>query len=345
MYDITVYGAGIFGLSIAYAALSHGAKVQVIDPRGVGQGASGGIVGALAPHVPENWNDKKQFQFESLIYAQSFWPEVEAATGMISGYGAKGRLQPIVQERQIALAYARAENAKTLWQGKASWEVLKTRPDHPLVPQSPTGHYIHDTLSARIDPARACAALAAACKGKGAVIVEDGTPQGEVVEATGWWGLVRLSEECGQMVGNGVKGQAALLQFDAGNSAQIFADALHIIPHENGTVAVGSTSEREFADPVSTDAGLDAVLERVRILCPALSDAQVIRRWAGVRPRAKTRAPMLGRHPHKNRHWIANGGFKIGLGIAPLASKLMAEAVLEGRDVIPPFFDPAASFD
>ena len=59
---LTVRGAGIFGLSIAWVLPQRGAQVQVIDPDGVGAGASGGIVGALAPHVPENWNPKKQFQ-------------------------------------------------------------------------------------------------------------------------------------------------------------------------------------------------------------------------------------------------------------------------------------------
>ncbi|MDP5360472.1 MAG: FAD-binding oxidoreductase, partial [Paracoccaceae bacterium] len=64
--DITVMGAGVFGLSVAYASARRGAFVRVIDPAGVAAGASGGLVGALAPHVPENWNDKKAFQFESL---------------------------------------------------------------------------------------------------------------------------------------------------------------------------------------------------------------------------------------------------------------------------------------
>jgi len=75
--DITVRGAGIFGLSIAWTLVQRGARVQVIDPHGPAAGASGGIVGALAPHVPENWNPKKQFQLESLLMARSFWAEVQ----------------------------------------------------------------------------------------------------------------------------------------------------------------------------------------------------------------------------------------------------------------------------
>ena len=35
---------------------------------------------------------------------------------------------------------------------------------------------------------------------------------------------------------------------------QIFANAVHIIPHGDRTVAVGSTSEREFEEAHGTDA-------------------------------------------------------------------------------------------
>jgi len=72
-YDVTVLGAGIFGLATAWACAARGAKVQVIDPNGIGAGSSSGVVGALAPHVPEQWNAKKQFQFEALDGAAAFW--------------------------------------------------------------------------------------------------------------------------------------------------------------------------------------------------------------------------------------------------------------------------------
>ena len=47
----------------------------------------------------------------------------------------------------------------------------------------------------------------------------------------------------------GAKGQGALLQFDAVGLPQLFAETLHIVPHFDGTVAIGSTTERHFDDP------------------------------------------------------------------------------------------------
>ncbi|SFR98234.1 NAD(P)/FAD-dependent oxidoreductase [Yoonia litorea] len=328
--DITVLGAGVFGLSVAYACARRGAVVRVIDPHGVAAGASGGLVGALAPHVPENWNDKKAFQFESLIMAEAFWAEVGRLAGDDTGYLRSGRLQPLADERAVALARARAEGAKELWQGRAVWQVVPTS-DEDWIPPSATGLVVRDTLSALIQPRRATRTLAKAVMALGAEITTDAACEGKVVWATGWDGMKEVG-------GNGVKGQAALLDFDASGKPQLFAEALHIIPHLDGTVAVGSTSEREFASPTATDSQLEDVIARVRDIFPILSDAPVIARWAGVRPRSKSRAPVLGAHPQKDGEFIANGGFKIGFGMAPKVGEVLADLLLDGVDRIPEGF-------
>ncbi|MEM1374217.1 MAG: FAD-dependent oxidoreductase [Pseudomonadota bacterium] len=328
-YDLTVRGAGIFGLSVAWACAQRGARVQVIDPGGVAAGASGGIVGALAPHTPENWNPKKAFQFESLLMARTLWPEVEALTGQPTGYARTGRLQPVADDRALALAEARAEGARHLWRGEATWELREAQGGWE--PESPTGKLIFDDLSAHLNPGLATRALARAVSLRGGHIVAEGDDVGPVVWATGVAGLAALG------AGTAVKGQAALLKLDRGGAPQLFADALHVMPHLDGTLAVGSTSEREFAheDP---DGLLDDVIERARRAVPALRDAEVIQRWAGLRPRAKSRAPMLGPWPARAGHFIANGGFKIGFGMAPKVGEVMADLLLDGVDRIPEGF-------
>ena len=339
--DVTVLGAGIFGLSIAWTCAQRGARVQVIDPNGVGAGSSGGIVGALAPHPPENWNDKKQFQFESLIMAERFWAEIEHASGLPTGYARSGRLQPIADEKALELARARHLSAQELWNGQAVWEIEEASGD--WMPQSPTGLIIRDTLSARIHPRQACAALAEALGRAGVRIERESDPSGVVVHATGYLGLLEMAEQLQQPVGNGVKGQALLVQFDAAEHPQLFADSLHIIPHTDGTVAIGSTSERLWDRPASTDALIEDVHARALAAFPVLQGAPVIERWAGVRPRAKSRAPMLGAHPYLPDAFVANGGFKIGFGMAPKVGEVMADLILDCVDRIPESFRVSAS--
>lgn len=336
--DITIYGAGIFGLSVAWTCLQRGARVQVIDPTGPGSGASGGLVGALAPHVPDRWDEKKQFQFESLIMAEGFWREVDASSGLSSGYKRSGRLQHLANDRAVTFARERIACAAEVWQGLAEWQVLDHNPHPGWGPDSPSGHWVFDTLSARMSPRGAAASLAAAITARGGAIKPEGKAQGLVLWATGVAGLIELSEVFHKEVGNGVKGQSALVKYDARDLPQVFTDGVHIIPHHDGTVGIGSTSERYYDAPDTTDAQLDDVLLKARALCPALKNTPVLNRWASLRPRAFTRAPMLGPWPNRPGHFIANGGFKIGFGMAPKVASVMADLMLEGVDTIPDLF-------
>ncbi len=343
MVDITVRGAGIFGLSTAWACIQKGAAVQVVDPFGAGAGSSGGVVGALAPHVPENWNAKKAFQLDSLLMAETFWAGVQSASGVDPGYVRSGRLQPVAGQTALDLAHARAQQAETLWQGKAVWSVEKSDPQADWIPQSESGWVIRDTLSALLHPRRAVAALVAALKARGVPVMAKAPDRGKVLWATGVSGLEALTAGHGRAVGNGVKGQAAVFALDARAQPQLFVDGLHIIPHADGTVAVGSTSERDYSDPAATDHQLDAVIAKARSALPVLQHAQVIERWAGARPRARSRAPMLGHWPDRPGHFIANGGFKIGFGMAPKIAQTMADLMLDGNDSIPDGFEVSAS--
>lgn len=331
--DVTILGAGAFGLACGWAMARRGARVRVIDPAGIGAGASGGIVGALAPHVPEQWNEKKAFQLESLLMADDWWAGVADAGGD-PGYARTGRLQPIAGAEALARAEERAAGAAALWQGRAEWSV-EPAPDG----WSPgTALVIRDTLTARLHPRRACEALAMAIREHGGEIVRRGDVAGEVLHATGWQGLAAMRDDRGRPAGGGVKGQAILLDLDRRDLPQLYADGLHIVPHADGTTAIGSTSEREFDTPDTTDAQLDCVLHRAIAAVPALTGARVIARWAGVRPRARSRAPLLGAWPCRPGHHIVNGGFKIGFGMAPKVAEVMADLILDGRDAVPRAF-------
>lgn len=339
MTDITVRGAGITGLMCAWMLIQRGATVQVIDPGGVAAGASGGIVGALAPHVPENWNAKKAMQFKALDKAEALWAEISEVGGKDPGYARTGRIQPLADEAAVALAHARGGTAEDLWQGRYRWNVTSATGI-----KTPTGLMIHDTLTARIHPRQACAALATALVSSGAQIVPQGTTSGTEIWATGAADLIAMSEARGKLIGAPIKGQAALFQADMRDAPQVFVDGLHIVPHRDGTVAIGSTTEREFDDPTSTDAQLDPLIDAARAAVSVLANAPVIARWAGLRPRAKSRAPMVGPHPLHEGAYIANGGFKIGLAMAPVMAAMLADLILDGNDTIPDDFRPEASF-
>lgn len=339
--DITVIGGGILGLCCAWEMIRRGARVRVIERKRIGAGSSGGHVGALAPHAPENWNEKKAFQLDSLLMAADFWAEVEAESGFPTGYARTGRLQPVADPEAAENLRDRIAASARQWPAEMAMR-LTDQSDAPLVPQSPSGIWLEDRLTARINPRAALAALAEAIRARGGEVIEGPTAglqdiAGPALWATGTEGLAVLSQDLERAVGKGIKGQSALLRFDAADAPQLFAEGIHIVPHGDGSVAVGSTSENEFAHD-RVDARLDEIVARAREICPQLAEAPVIDRWSGLRPRAKSRAPLLGQWPGRQGHFVANGGFKIGFGMAPKIAAIMADLMLDGVDAIPDGF-------
>lgn len=347
--DILVVGAGIFGLSCAWACARRGHRVLVIDRAMPGGGSSGGPVGALAPHPPERWNAKKALQLATLLGAEAHWAEIAAAGGGDPGYGRIGRRVPLMTPSQRRQAEAQAAEAARLWPAPLRWDVVDEG--------GPEGS-VRETLSARLNPKRAIAALVAALAARGvevragwqALEVGDGSVRcaqgmveaGAVILATGADGMAPLARLIGRDPGGqAVKGQAALLAGRLAGpmiTATVPGGSLYIVPHADGRVAVGSTSEARWDNPTATDAGLEALLHQARALCPALGAAPVVARWAGLRPRGALPEPMLGRLPGFERLFVANAGFRTGFGLAPAVGAILAEMV-EGRaPELPPGF-------
>ncbi len=347
--DLCVVGAGIFGLSVARAARARGLSVRLLEAAAIGAGASGGIVGALSPHVPEQWNPKKQFQLDALLSAADHWARVDSESGLSSGHARTGRLLPLPDAAARSLAEARTDSARLHWGDAARWELIEA--PGWLAPHAPAG-CVFETLSGRIFPRRACRSLAAACRragveivtgmpaqavGSGCVHTRTGPlPAGQIVVAAGVPGFALMADRIGPRAGSGVKGQAALLRHALpGDHPVLFHDGLYIVPHDGGTVAVGSTSEPRYDDPTGTDAQLDTLLVRARAVMPPLRDAPVIERWAGLRPKARRRDPMLGPVPGLDGVYLATGAFKIGFGIAHEVGEVLAD-FLTGQDPVLP---------
>ena len=335
--DVTVRGAGVFGLSLAWACARRGAKVRLIAAEGLGTGASAGLVGALAPHVPEAWNPLKQFQLESLLMAEGWWAAVQAAGGTDPGYLRSGRLQPLADAAAVDLARGRIAGALAHWGRSADWRV-EPATGAGWEPAAPSGWLVRDTLSARLSPRAAGRAMVAALRTIGAEVVEgEAAEEGLVVHATGWQGLEALSAAFGRKLGGGVKGQAVSFRHGAAALPQIYAGGLHVVPHADGTVAIGSTSETVW-ETEAPDGQVESLIVRARAVLPCLAGAEVVERWAGIRPRAVSRQLLLGQWPGRPGHFIANGGFKIGFGMAPKAAETLADLLLDGRDGIPEGF-------
>lgn len=350
--DLLVAGAGVAGLWLTVKAARAGLSVMLVEPGNPGGGATGGFLGALMPHSPERWNGKKEFQFQALVDLEEEVARLESETGAFCAYRRVGRILPLTSERGRAAALDQIADARANWGGRFRYEVhhAPERSGWPDMLRAPHG-VVHETLSARLSPPGLIGALLTSLATMpnvdlrlGAAVVEvdpgerkarlsDGSMVsfGHIALANGVDAFPLIARAAGLpagSLGGGVKGQAALLDAKASPDLPlVYEDGVYVIVHENGHVAVGSTSEREFDDPVGTDGQLDEVVKRARKLCPAIKHAPEIRRWAGVRPRAIGRDPMLGPVPGAPNVLAMAGGFKISFGIAHRMADCLVAAI------------------
>lgn len=346
--SLLIVGGGIMGLWAAVKADRLGIETLLLDAAETGHGASGGLLGALMPHVPDRWSDKKQFQFDALLTLEDEIARLEAETGLTAGYRRCGRIIPLPKPHLRPIAERHRTDAEAHWDQhgrRFHWHVVDDPPVNSSAgswvnPEAGAAGFVHDTFAAKVSPRALLAVLRQRLRSSrhvrivencavrsidsaGMAHLDDGRRIGfgHVVVAAGHQAFPLLADALhlrpGRPLGQPVKGQAAALamKVDPGMPI-IFLNGLYVVPHDDGTVAIGSTSEEEFEDRFSTDDKLDQLIERARTVVPVLKEAEVIERWAGLRPKAVGRDPMVGPLPDHPRIIALAGGFKVSFGLA-----------------------------
>jgi len=315
------------------------------------------MLGALMPHLPVGWGEKKQFQFEALVELKALTDELRDETGIDTGYARCGRAMPIRTEGFLAQFPARHKASRARWQSATSNFELSllevTALEGWLNPQVAEFGVFWDPLAARIEPEGYIAALKASIDtrcdifegwafhsfdtARGLVTCKVGAgietlAARHVVLAAGHQTFELVRRVYGLALGRGVKGQAALLAAQLPDNRPIlYDDGMYIVAHSSTACAVGSTTESDWEDAASTDERIEQRVDQARRLCLPLKDAPVIATWAGVRPKCNARDLIVGRLFPDQPMFIAAGGFKITFGIAhKVAARLVEAIVSEG---------------
>jgi glycine oxidase len=342
--DVVVIGAGVVGLAAARALAGRGARVQVVDSRGVGAEASSAAAGMLAPQA-ETHEGSPLLALALLARDRhlALAPELEGETGIAVGLSRTGLLEiALTDDDERALA------ARAAWQRAAGLPLQTLTADEVRALEPNVAAAVRCGVSLegdrRLDNRLLVRALAASAASRGVRIVT-GRPVAAILSSASRVTGVRVGSGtidapvvvnaagawAGELPGDPspppvepVRGQ--LVAFDASppRFGRVVASPRgYLVPRADGRLIAGSTAERVGFDKSVTAAGLRTVLGIALELAPSLADARVAETWAGLRPGTPDGLPVIGAGALEGL-WHAAGLYRNGILLGPLVGELVA---------------------
>lgn len=128
-----------------------------------------------------------------------------------------------------------------------------------------------------------------------------------------------------------VKGQVLSLRGLGKTPRQvIWSGDCYLVPRPDGEILLGATEEEGNYDPRPTLAGVNRLTEAALEVVPAAGAFVVEGVWAGLRPAAPDRHPIVGWAPGVDRLMIATGHYRNGVLLGPLTGRRVAKQITEG---------------
>jgi glycine oxidase len=351
---VTIIGAGVIGLGVAWRLAQRGAAVTVFDRAGAGQGATHAAAGMLAACAEAEPGEQALVAIGRL--SQSLWPgfaaELEQASGLSVDLRREGTLVVALtaddQNRlRHQLAFQQGLGLPLEWISAA--EVRRREPH--LAPA--VAGAVWSAEDHQVDNRKLATALRVAAERAGATVREhtpveriivangrasgialaDGSeiPADVVILAAGAWsrGVAGLPPALRPPV-RPVKGQMiALAMQTALISHVVWAPGVYLVPRNDGRLLLGATVEERGFDSMLTAGGVLSLLEAAWRVLPAIEELPVAEMWVGHRPGSRDDAPILGPGPVEGLVY-ATGHHRNGILLAPVTADAIARLVLDG---------------
>ncbi|WP_318652019.1 glycine oxidase ThiO [Pseudomonas sp. PDM16] len=355
MDNIIVIGGGAIGLLSALNLAQQGLPVTLLEQSETGQEASWAGGGIISPLYP--WRYSQAVTALS-AWSQSAYPEL--ATYLLKHTG----IDPELHTTGLYWLDLEDEVAALEWAAGSSASLLAPPMEevHVRVPSLGSGfsRSIYMPGVASIRNPQLLRALKQALLNTENVsfrehctvteILLDGagnargvlTSQGEmtadhVVVAAGAWSARLLSGVNLDISIEPVKGQMILYKCSRDFlPCIVLANGRYAIPRRDGHILVGSTIEHTGFDKTPTDEALSSLKASAEILLPALSQAEIIRHWGGLRPGSPQGIPYIGAVPGIKGLWLNCGHYRNGLVLAPASCRLLADLMLGRPPIVAP---------
>jgi glycine oxidase len=359
--DVIIVGGGSIGCATAYYLAREGAGVTVLERGEVSGESSGAAAGMLAALSDEGERPPvfSQLCSDSLQMFESLLPVLRD-----TGIDIRHRTIDILH---LAVSSAEAAALKEFEQGRSqgsTWlEAAEVRRLEPSLSPREAGAMV--TPDAQyVDPLRFTQALAAAARREGATILEHApairlfrranrvravqTPGRThaadiVLLAGGPWTMALAGKVGANVPTRPVRGQMLSLDSPPGGlQHMIWGTAAYLIPREDNQTYVGATVEEAGYRKRTTRTGLGSLRSGAASLVPHFRGAKQRSAWAGLRPGSPDDMPIMGRLPGWQNVWVSTGHYRNGILLAPVAGRLMQQAMLTtDPDTIPSELSPA----
>jgi len=343
-YDVAVVGAGIVGLSCAWAAARRGMRVLVVDRDEPGSGASGVAAGMLAPVTEAVFGEDALLRLN--LEAARAWPAFAArlaeASGLDTSYSESGALMVAadaddLEELRRVHEFQRSHGLDAEWlSGRRCREL-----EPGLSPRVRGGIAAPDHS---VDPRAVVRALVAACDEVAraeahGIEIQDGRVAGlhlghgrvnagsVVIAAGAWSGTLGLPDPPPLRP---VKGQILRLSGTAPAREIVRTPRCYVVPRTSGEVVIGATVEERGFDTRVTADGVYRLLEAAWEVLPDVGELELVETRAGLRPATPDNGPVVGRGGVEGLLW-ATGHYRSGILQAPITGEAIA-ALLGGEE-------------
>jgi sarcosine oxidase subunit beta len=354
MNDIVIIGGGITGTAAALSLVEAGAKVTLIEKRGVAAMASGWTLGG----VRQSGRDPAELPLARAAVAM--WPSLGERLGAEVDYRRRGNLRLARSENEVGVIRAMVEEQRSrgldltfLPDNKAVREVAPSLSEHVLAASfcPSDGH---------ADPIKATNAFAQAAKARGAILREGVAAHRLRVER----GRVTGVETSDGFVPAGVVVVAAGVNTPAllaplGLDLPLTVTVVHVLQSEKLPplfdqvfgVANADCAGRQEADgrlrvttgsrpfpggaenwteaALAPNAGeIAALTERVAHVLPALREAKLHRAWGGLIDLTPDALPVIDAPAEVAGLVVAAGFSGHGFCLGPLSGQLLSDLAL-----------------